>query len=438
MHRLAGSAFWLVVGALASLPGTARAETYYGPEIATIARQTIDVLKLHQHALERQLAFDKAPAFFELSMRSTPATLQFDDGARTKAGITRLGLSTGFGFGKPRTGFAAFAGIQVDMVATTEFPNIFVQKREGLEVGQGAVYGGLAVYGFQVSGGVMAETTGRGLNPQGYFTRRKFEFREGTPPEVIDAAQNMNTDRLSTFLTFTQAEGLTVGATLAKLQQDAKTQLAALRAQLAPERLMQRLDLRERLGVPGIGLNRYAAEIDYWGDRYQELRRQAEALANGVRSIQNVAENPLGQTSEQRQETWEIPIFVNDIAGTGIRAAVIPQVKPEVKLRAVEAGYFLTVEHLKLGARAFAFQRGSSFTGSGEAYVALQPGFFEHFSIFGVPWATLSYSYNAPESATFLPIPNAHVIGVQWVYGPPEMGRPLIPLQARPDQERDL
>ena len=204
-----------------------------------------------------------------------------------------------------------------------------------------------------------------------------------------------------------------------------------MRAQFSPVRLIDRLELREKLGVPGIGFERYAAEIDYWGDRFQDARRQAEAVANGIQNA-----NPIPTTTSQ-EETWEIPVFVDDIAGTGLRARVIPQVKPEVKLRAVEVSYFLSGEGFKVGARTFAFQRGSSFTGSGEAYVALQPAFFDNFSIFGVPWVTLSYSYNTPESATFLPIPNAHVIGAQWLYGLPEMGRPLIPLVAREERSHE-
>ena len=423
MHPPTRSARWLVAGALVSFSSVASAETYYGPEIVSLSRQTIDVLKLHQHVIGQQLLLDRTPAFFELTLRSMPATLQYDDGARSKVGISRVGLSTGFGFGRPRTGFAGFAGIQVDMVATTEFPNFFMQ-REGFEVGQGAVYGGLALFGFQATYGVMAETSGRGLNPQGYFTRRRFEFRPGTPSEVVEARANTG-DTLSSFFTFSHAEGLTVGATLAELGEEAKTQLAALRAQFSPVRLIDRLKLREKLGVPGIGFERYAAEVDYWGDRFQDVRRQAEALANG---IANANPNP---TTTSREETWEIPIFLDDIAGTGVRARVIPQVKPEVKLRAVEVSYFVSGDGFKVGARTFGFQRGSSFTGSGEAYVAMQPAFFDNFSIFGVPWMTLSYSYNTPESATFLPIPNAHVIGAQWLYGLPEIGRPLIPLVAR-------
>lgn len=50
------------------------------------------------------------------------------------------------------------------------------------------------------------------------------------------------------------------------------------------------------------------------------------------------------------------------------------------------------------------------------------------FSFYGVPWLALSYSYNSPDSGTFLPIPDVHVIGFQIVYGPVEMARPLLPI----------
>lgn len=423
---------WLVAGAIASVPQLALAETYYGPEIVGLARQTIDVMKLHQHVIQQQLALDETPAFFELALRSMPATLQFDDGGRTSVGITRAGLSTGFGFGKPRTGLAAFAGIQADLVATTDFPNFFTAK-DGFEVGQGTFYAGLAAHGFQATYGMMMETSGRGLNPQGYFTRKQHGFRPGTPPEITETGTV--DERSTTYFTLSQAEGITLGATLASLGGEASMKLAALRGELAPARLIDRLGLRETLGVPGIGFERYSAEIDYWGDRFSETRRMAEALANGLPGAQ--APSPGQSSKSESSETWEIPIFLDDIAGTGLRARVVPQVKPRVKLRAVEAAYRYRRENLKAGLRAFAFQRGESFNASAETYVALRPDLFKYFSIFGVPWLTVSYSYNAPESATFLPIPNAHVFGAQWVYGPPEMGRPLVPLVAEHASEKD-
>jgi len=71
-----------------------------------------------------------------------------------------------------------------------------------------------------------------------------------------------------------------------------------------------------------------------------------------------------------------------------------------------------------------------------EAFVSFRPEWFKYFSFYGVPKITLSYSYNTPESTTFLPIPGAHVVGAQWIYGPSEMGRPLVPLIPKVEKER--
>ncbi len=420
--------------AILAAPRVALAETYYGPELADLARQTVDVMRMHQHVIAQQLALDDTPGFFELTLRSMPGTFQFDDGAKMRAGITRLGLSAGAGFGKPTTGFAGFVGLQVDSVASTQFPNPFAAttEGEGFHYGQGLLYAGLAAHGFQVTYGLMMSGDhADGLSPQGYFTRQSHGYRDGTPEDARPTSEVS----YSHFITFTQAEGLSFGATLAEaashlgaaVESDPQGLfLAAIHAEFAPAKLMERLDLRERLGIPGIGLDRYAAEIDYWGDRYHEMRRQAEEIAN----MAQLASASQAATSTAN-ETWELPIFLDDIAGTGLRARIIPQVRPTVKLRAIEGSYRYQAERLKVGARSFAFQRGKKLTGSAEGYLAFQPEFFKYMSLFGVPWMTVSYSYNTPDAATFLPIPNAHVIGFQWIYGRPEMGRPLVPLLAQ-------
>lgn len=424
--------------ALLFVPRLALAETYYGPELADLARQTVDVMRLHQHVMAQQLALDETPAYLELTLRSTPATFQFDDGAKMRAGISRVGLSMGAGFGNPTTGFAGFVGLQVDSVASTQFPNPFAgtTEGEGFDYGQGLLHAGLAAEGFQVTYGLMMSgDQASGLSPQGYFTRQGRSYRDGTPEDVRPTSELS----YSHFITFTQAEGVSFGATLAEVASHASaaardprgTVLAALRAEFAPARLMERLELRERLGIPGIGLDRYAAEIDYWGDRYHEVKRQAEEIANGTRLGDGSDPADAPAAPNARSETWELPLFLDDIAGTGLRVRIVPQLRPTLKLRAFEGSYRYQTERLKVGARSFAFQRGKRITGSAEGYLAFQPEFFKYMSLFGVPWMTVSYSYNTPDSATFLPIPNAHVAGVQWIYGRPEMGRPLVPLLAQ-------
>lgn len=439
---------WLALGALALSSKAAQAETYHGPELAGLARQSIDVMRMHQHVIAQQLALDETPAFFELTARMMPATFQLDDGARMRAGIQRYGLSVGGGFGQPRTGFAGFIGMQVDGVGTHKFPNPIESTDEGgeLSYGQGVIYAGLAAHGFQATYGLlMRDEDVSGLNPQGYFTRYRVGYRNGAPLDSLE----MSHTSYSHFFTFTQAEGFSIGATLAEVAPqlgvpnvDSDTSeliLAAIHAEFSPARLIDRLNLRERFGVPGIGLDRYAAQIDYWGDRYKEVKRRADEIARGVESARGFADSlgeaVQGSEAGSGEETWEIPIFLDDIAGTGLRARIIPQIRPTVTLRAIEGSYRYQTDSLKVGARSFAFQRSKALTGSGEAYVAVRPEFFKYLSIFGVPWMTLSYSFNTPDAATFLPIPNAHVFGMQWIYGRPEMGRPLIPLIAQHQRE---
>lgn len=48
--------------------------------------------------------------------------------------------------------------------------------------------------------------------------------------------------------------------------------------------------------------------------------------------------------------------------------------------------------------------------------------------------ATVSYSFNSPESDTFVPLPYAHVFGVQFVLGVPDVAKRLVPI-VRPKVE---
>lgn len=60
----------------------ASAQTYYGPEVAALARQSVDVMKMHTYAMRAQLALDRAPMYLELTFRGTPARFRFDDAVR--------------------------------------------------------------------------------------------------------------------------------------------------------------------------------------------------------------------------------------------------------------------------------------------------------------------------------------------------------------------
>lgn len=411
----------------------ARAETYYGPELNAMARQSIDVMKMHQHAMKAQLALDDAPIFLEGTMRATAATFQFLDGHRLDAGIRRAGASLGFGSGRPRTETAWFFGAQMDSVESTSFP-YFIKEVDGFETRalQGALYAGFAYRGFQLSAGVVIEEPLSSVDERGFFTAPSGPptFRPGAPSFADGAEPDVPGVRTSTFVTLTQAEGVSIGATIASLSESVAATLAALRTEIIPSLAMERANLRDKIGVPGIGLNRYAAGIDYYGDRFAELRDVANRAAAGF--------EPVAALANAGSDTYEIPLILEDIAETGFSLRAITQVAPKPLFRAAEASWQIRAEKARLGAKASLFRRGDALTGNTDAYAAACP----YALIFSIPceglmqlWLTGSYSYNSPDASTFLPIPNAHVLGLQLVWGPPEMARPLIPALVRGHDE---
>jgi len=396
----------------------AGAATYYGPEISELARQSIDVMKMHKQAMETQLTLDEAPVWFEFSERSMPARFRLDDGRAVRGGLSRLGISLGLGGGQPTTGFAAFAGIQGDYVVVSQFPNMFAKiDGFGPYTGEVVFYGGVAFEGLQVSGGMLLSRDFTNLDRDGYFmadAAKPPPVRPGGPV----AADSDTTDpqvRTSTFLMVTHSEGGALGAAFNDASRQGQDTLAALKAEFAPRRLIDRLELHEKIGIPGIGLDLYGRGYDYYGDRVKAMRTAVDNAANTGAALPSPADY-------YTPPTYEIPIFSRDIAGLGPWVRVVNQVSPKPLFRMLEVGYEASGDFFRVAADAKLFRRGAAYTGCAEAYAALG---------YRRAWWTLSYSYNTPDGSTFLPIPNAHVMGFQVVYGPPEMARPLVPLMAK-------
>lgn len=390
-------------------PAPAHAERWFGPEVRQLSMQSLDVLKMHLYVLRAQLAMDDTPFFFELAVRSTPGDFVLSDGTSHAGGLTRMGLSMGGGFGRPTSGLGVFAGVQYDMVYVSPFPYLFANHPDLDQAGQrqALLYVGGGAYGFQISWGIIGESTFEGLDDEGRFRPAN---TDATPVDNPGPRQ---------FFTFTHAEGLRAGGAIASV--GGERILTTLRTELSPERLWERFGLRE-YGLTSLGLNRYAAEVDYYLDRLESLRA--------------VATDPGAAIDEQLEATYEVPLRQEDILGSGAHLQLVTQVRPDVLFRSAEIGWQTRLEIVDAAARAIVFRRGDGHELAAEAFVAFHPEWFKYFSFFGVPKITLSYSYNTPESTTFLPIPGAHVIGAQWIYGPSEMGRPLVPLIPTVEQER--
>jgi len=407
----AALATWML---LTLTPGTAAADRWFGPEVRQLSMQSLDVVKMHLYVLRAQLALDETPFFFELAMRSTPGEFALNDGTVEEGGLTRLGLSFGGGFGKPTTGWALFAGVQVDQIAITEFP-AFITKHGVLANAtqiQGIIYAGAAAHGFQLSWGGVFDAPFGGLDANGRFAA---PGAMGDAAAVGDSADQS----VRQIFTFTHAEGIRAGGAIAEV--GGEKILTTLRTELSPEHLWERLGLRE-YGLTMIGVNRYAAQVDYYLDKLETL--------------QNVTAAPSAALDDELNATYEVPLRQEDILGTGAHAQLVTQVRPDVLFRSLEVGWQTRVEIVDAAARAMLFRRGDGHELAVEAFVSFRPEWFKYFSFYGVPKITLSYSYNTPESTTFLPIPGAHVVGAQWIYGPSEMGRPLVPLIPKVEKER--
>jgi len=203
-------------------------------------------------------------------------------------------------------------------------------------------------------------------------------------------------------------------------QSEVNQTLAALRAMAQPYDLIRKA-LPKKAGLPGLGLNRYAEGLDYYGDRFKGMQN---AVANG---------EPLPATPTKA--TYEVPFVWDRIAGTPFSSRVVTQVQPDPLFRLAELSAVAQSELFRGGARAMVFRRGEGYTGSVDTFGGVHMGSKGGDAGFSF---TLSYSYNSPDMATFLPLPNAHVIGMQLMMGLPEAMPPPVPIARDPLEERKL
>jgi hypothetical protein len=404
MNTLVRALCTCTLGVLVS--ATVHAAEYRGPDVLGVAGATVNVLKMHQHAMNAQLLVDDTPFFFELAARSSPGTFVRNDGFANDGGLTRYGISMGGGLGQP-SDFGVFAGLQFDLVSLSQFPNFFATNKnfDSAGVAQALLYAGVAVSGVQLTYGVFGDALPTGFDAAGNFA---------TPNDTTQGEYEAER-QVHQFVTLQPVRGFSVGAAILK-DDDGGKKLGAIRATLQPVQLFEALEL-EKLGVPTLGIERYAAGVDYYGDRFETA----------------AAEQPDSFTKDM----YEVPLSLSDIFGTGLNARVSIEVAPTPSLRVAEAGWMYrapgvivedVLSDFAAGFRALMFKRGDGYKPSADVYIAMNPDWYKFFSMFGVPWLALSYSYNSPDSATFLPLPDTHVIGFQIVYGPVEMARPLLPI----------
>jgi len=399
-------------------PAVAHAvEPLTGPEVVDVVRSNADVMRVHQWFMRTAMDVDSAPGYVSDGIaRYMPGKFRTSNGQVFNGTLVRITGTSSGGWGQPRTGRALFGGFSGDVALVDAASGGYrAQNIDGFFFFGGSYHGVMATVGVRfISGWTNLDAAHRftfgSSGPQ-------VLFRPGTPDEVT---RTESTEALrpkqwaAPLLNIHHAEGATLGGAFEVVERQlpdgtytAGRTLSALRGLLEPEPWIRRIGARY-LGVPLVGLERYAAGVDRWGEHGKEAR-----IAH------NEGRTP-PPSSDKAQ--YEIPFGADDVMSTGLRLVGIVAVYPQSFLREVEAAWAYSTGPLEAGAKAFVFRRSGKYETAAEAFAAWAPG--PYFRI------ALSYSYNVPETTTFFPIPNASVFGMQFTFGDNRFARPIVPLLA--------
>lgn len=432
---------WVLV-ALASLGALeARAtEPFTAHTLQPLLHNEVNALQLHHLFLQSQFALDDTPLTIGSGVRAAPARYLRTDGV-TEAGLGKVLYTLSWGTGRPTTGVALFGGLTVAQVRPSGFPNLLALSgdrtdRISAQGGSGIVFLGLSVHGWAAQLALYptgltydADALGR-FQPGGCWAggdcSPSREVRPGSP--VPGTPVHTSVQDVQQLIHLESKSGVSIASLLGTVHrvddqgriQDRRA-LAAVRALAEPYELVPR-----EVGLFGTGLNHYAPEVDYYGDRTAET---LDAAREG---------SPLPAVPEHG--IWEVPLLAENIAETGVAARVVVQALPSPTFRLAEVGFAMERSPrsglvVQGGTRLQLFRRSTSYTPAADAYAGVFWLFDEakHEDRERGLSSYLSYSYNSPDSLTFVPLPNAHVLGLQLVFGNPMALPPPISIVKYPE-----
>lgn len=381
---------------------------------------------LGNHAfVQSLLAFDRAPFTVGLSTFQTRADWARADGSVYRGSLARTKALLSVGGGRPTTGTAAYAVFNIDGINAGPFPAFVQNAVEDGNLLAGSyglvVAGGFAHRGFVGQVAYFYHNTQMDTDAEGRFTHCADQLgcadpyvRSGAPPEVAAGATHHEQAVGNTMFTFETRYGVSAGVLLAQRVVDTagggtekKTGLGALRLLAEPTGLVP-----ESVGVLGTGLTTFGRGLDYYGD-------DSEAIQEAVD-----AGEPLPEPSDRG--IVEFPFTAQRIGGSGATARIVLQALPAPAFRLAEAGYFYEGDASwkvlpQVGARAKMFLRDTRFVPSADAYAGVFWVFRkdEEKSKGNGLSASLTYSYNSPDASNLVPLSDAHVFGLQTVFGNP-------------------
>jgi hypothetical protein len=392
----------------------------------------VNALELNHLYLQSLFALDSTPFTLGAGIRSAPASYLRTDGEVTDAGLGKAIYVLAIGAGRPRSGFAVFGGLNLSNVRPSGYPNVTAQSGDAdsfisAQGGSSVVFLGVAYKGLALEVAQFATEQKYDADGHGRFVAGGCDpdfgcggrtTRAGGP--IASSPVTTEIDRQSVVANVESIHGYSAAVIVTPKQPGVeKTTLTGFRLLAQPSQLA-----RYGLGALGAGLNSYDAGVDYYGDQLDALN---EAAASGG-AIPDAEEGRL----------YEIPLVSDDIAGTGINGRIAVQVAPKAAFRLAEVGYAAQASGSwlipQVGGRAKMFLRDESYVPSVDAYAGVfwlfdqdEPDDDDNgLSVYA------SYSYNSPDSLTFVPLADAHVIGLQMVYGNPLGLPPPVPILKYP------
>jgi len=368
------------------------AQPFTGSEVKLAVEPSIDIMKDHVSFLALQDRYDTMLGYLVMTGRFAPLRYVSDDGTKTSRVGARAGEMLGGGYGTPTLGFMVGAWIDWIKVGPESDSQL-----------QGILFGGVAFYGVQATYSALQAQQLGNVDPYGNFGDQKggsdgYTYRPGA------GKAEHAFDTVTGAFTFYH----TSGASLVIMRAETDTgssYVSDVRAQLQP--LEHWLD--EQVGLPMVAVQKL------------DGRR---GLGEGRADVAQTVTRPDSQTSDP----WEIELGSDDLFGQGIRAHLLGRVSPKVSFRSAELGAYHDYDDLTVAARSYAFVRDDRAQLSVDTfarYSILPPG--EESLGFPVA-AAVSYSFNSPDATTFVPLPYAHVFGLQLIIGAPDIAKPIVPI----------
>jgi hypothetical protein len=371
---------------------TADAQTYTLHQVDEALAESLDIMKDHVRFLATQDQYDTSLAYYALTYRVAPVRLATNDGQTGRTAFMRLNQNIGVGFGRPRD-FSVFGGAWVDIVGGN-VPGTF----EGQQVAaNGLLFLGLGLHGFQLTYGELARAP---------FTHDLF----GNFPTTEAQGEAGGEGRTQAFSAY-HSTGASLVVIRTMIEDEWK--LAEVRAQLQPLTRWA----GKTAGLPMIAVQKLAGFHSYYGDVQGDPTRPSDAQSADLAGTFPSTETP-----------YELEFGSDDLFGEGLRAHLVTRVSPSFALRRGELGWYRDVDRFTFAGRATAFSRADSAQFSGDTFVRFALGTPKRHTIGWPVSVSASYSYNSPETLTFLPLPYAHVFGFQFIVGVPETGKPVVPI----------